>query len=52
MDKYMMTEEELFAELVWDKLQKHEYIVIDGSVIDPEDGELICQLQILGLNAY
>ena len=50
MDKCSMTEEELFAELVWDKLQKQEYIVIDGSVIDPVEGELICQLQILGLN--
>lgn len=50
MRKRDITNEELFVELVWDKLQTHEYIVIDGNVIDPEDGELICQLQILGLD--
>lgn len=42
-------EEEQFAERVWDKLQKQEYIVIDGSVIDPKTNELVCQLSIIGL---
>ena len=45
-----MTDAEIFAEMVWDKLQSHEYIVVDGSVLDPENGDLICQLKILGLN--
>lgn len=50
MEKCKMTDEEIFEEIVWDKIQRHEYIVIDGSVIEPVTGELICQLKILGTN--
>lgn len=37
-----MTDDEIFAENVWDKIQQHEYIVVGGNVIEPETGEVIC----------
>ena len=37
-----MSDEELFAELIWDKLQTTQYILIDDDILDPEIGEVIC----------
>ena len=48
MDKREMTDEEIFAEIVWDKLQRGEYVVADGSVFDFESGDFICNLKIVG----
>ena len=50
MEKCEMTDEELFAELVWDKLQTGVYVVSDGSVYDYDSGEGICNLRIVGLD--
>ena len=48
MDKREMTDEEIFTEIVWDKLQRGEYVVADGSVFDFESGDFICNLKIVG----
>jgi len=45
-----MSDEELFSELVWDKLQQGTYVVSDGSVYDYESGEWISNLKIIGLD--
>jgi len=37
-----MTDDEIFAENVWDKIQQHEYIVVGGNVIELGSGEVIC----------
>ena len=50
MAKYEMSDDELFAELVWDKLQTGVYVVSDGSVYDYASGEWICNLKIIGLD--
>lgn len=46
-DTYEMTEEELWQEEVYDKLQRHEYIVDNGNVYDYESGEFICSLRLI-----
>ena len=48
MRNCMMTDEELFEELVWDNLQQGVYVVSDGSVFDYTSGEWICNLRIIG----
>jgi len=50
MEKVVMSDEELFAELVWDNLQQGVYVVSDGSVFDYGTGEWICNLMIIGLD--
>ena len=46
-DSCEMTQEELWQEEVYDKLQRHEYIVHDGNVFDFETGELVCSLRLI-----
>ena len=46
-DSYEMTEEELWQEEVYDKLQRHEYIVDGGNVFDFETGEVVCSLKLI-----
>lgn len=46
-DSCEMTEEELWQEEVYDKLQRHEYIVDAGNVYDFESGERICSLWLI-----
>ena len=50
MSNCTMTDEELFEELVWDKLQQGVYVVSDGSVFDYATGEWICNLRIISAN--
>lgn len=46
-DSCEMTEEELWQKEVYDKLQRHEYIVYNDHVIDFESGEIICSLRLV-----
>ena len=46
-DSCEMTQEELWQEEVYDKLQRHEYIVDGGNVFDYESGEFICSLRLI-----
>ena len=46
-DSYEMTQEELWQEEVYDKIQRHEYIVEYGDVIDFETGEVVCSLKLI-----
>lgn len=46
-DSCEMTEEELWQEEIYDKLQRHEYIVDGGNVFDYESGEFICSLRLI-----
>lgn len=46
-DNCEMTEEELWQEEVYDKLQRHEYIVDNGNVYDYGSGEFICSLRLI-----
>lgn len=47
---YEMTEEELWAEEVYYKLDIHEYVLVDDKIYDYESGELICLLSEVGLS--
>lgn len=47
---YEMTEEELWQEMVWDKLQTHEYVVDKGNIYDFESGEFICSMRLIKLD--
>lgn len=46
-DSCEMTEEELWQEEVYDRLQRHEYIVDNGNVFDFGSGEFICPLRLI-----
>lgn len=46
-DSCEMTEDELWQEDVYDKIQRHEYIVEYGDVIDFETGEVVCSLRLI-----
>ena len=46
-DSCEMTQEELWQEEVYDKLQRHEYVVDDGNVFDFETGGFICSLRLI-----
>jgi hypothetical protein len=41
---YPMTEEEIWMEEIWDKIQRCEYIVCDDMVYDFESGEFIIEM--------
>ena len=45
-----MTDDELFVELVWDKLQQGIYVISNESIYDYESGEWICGLKLMGLS--
>jgi hypothetical protein len=45
--EYEMSDEEIWQELVWDKIQTHEYIVVDGKVYDYASGEFICSMSFI-----
>ena len=47
---YEMTEEELWAEEVYYRLDTHEYVLVDEKIYDYESGELVCLLSEIGLN--
>ncbi len=46
-DSCEMTEEELWQEEVYDKIQRHEYVVDAGNVYDFGSGEWICSLRLI-----
>lgn len=46
---YEMTEEELWEEEVYYKLDTHEYVLVDDKIYDYESGELICLISEVGL---
>lgn len=50
MSTYEMTEEELWEEEVYYRLDIHEYVIVDDKIYNYETGELICLLSEIGLN--
>ena len=47
---YEKTEEELWEEEVYYRLDIHEYVIVDDNIYNYETGELICLLSEIGLN--
>lgn len=46
MGKQEMTDEEIYREIVWDKIQRGEYVVTDKQeIFDYETGEFIDRMQ-------
>lgn len=45
--QHVMTDKEVFQEIVWDKLQTGEYRESNDNVYDFESGELICSVKDL-----
>lgn len=50
MSTYEMTEEELWEEEVYYRLDIHEYVIVDDKIYNYETGELICLVSDIGLN--
>ena len=46
---YEMTEEELWEEEVYYKLDTHEYVLVDDKIYDYESGDLVCLLSEVDL---
>lgn len=46
---YEMTEEELWEEEIYYKLDTHEYVCVDGKIYDYESGDLVCLLSEVDL---
>lgn len=42
--QHVLSDKELFQEIVWDKLQTGEYRESNGQIYDYESGELICSM--------
>ena len=47
---YEMTEEELWEEEVYYRLDIHEYVIVDDKIYNYETGELICLVSEINLN--
>jgi hypothetical protein len=44
---YTITNEQLFVEEVWDRIQRHVYVVVDGKVYDRNSSEFICDMSLI-----
>jgi hypothetical protein len=44
---YTITNEQLFIEEVWDRIQRHVYVVVDGKVYDRNSSEFICDMSLI-----
>jgi hypothetical protein len=44
---YTITNEQLFIEEVWDRLQRQIYVLVDGKVYDRESCEFICNESVI-----
>lgn len=47
MESMDMTDREIWQELMWDKIQRGDYIVQDSMVYEYETGEFICHVNAI-----
>ena len=46
-----MSDEEVFAELIWDRIQIGDYVICEYKVYEYESGLLICDLGCIQINS-
>lgn len=49
--KNAMSDEEVFAELIWDKVQIGNYVICEDKVYEYESGVFICDLGCIQINS-